>query len=235
MQDSQWGLTRVEQRGRIPSLALLATFLLMRPRIWLAFWATSTHWWLISSFSSTVSPSPSHQVCSQSLHPHACIDTWGCPNLGLGPCIWPCLTSWGSHRPTSPACPGLFGWYPVLLVCELHHSAWCHLQTCWGCSQSYHVIDEDIKQYWIQYGPLRDTTCHWSPFGHWAIDHYPLDVTIQPIPYPPNSPHIKSISPQFKEKVIVEDCVKRLIEVQTDATCCFSFVQWCSHSITDSH
>jgi len=21
-------------------------------------------------------------------------------------------------------------------------------------------IDEDIKQYWSQYGPLRDTTCH---------------------------------------------------------------------------
>ncbi|KAK4824277.1 hypothetical protein QYF61_012837 [Mycteria americana] len=28
------------------------------------------------------------------------------------------------------------------------------------------VIDEDIKQYWSQYGPLRDTTCHRSPSGH---------------------------------------------------------------------
>jgi len=32
-----------EQRGRIPSLDLLATLLLMQPRIWLAFWAESTH------------------------------------------------------------------------------------------------------------------------------------------------------------------------------------------------
>jgi len=29
MQDSRWGLTRVEQRGRIPSLDLLATLLLL--------------------------------------------------------------------------------------------------------------------------------------------------------------------------------------------------------------
>ncbi|KAK4822534.1 hypothetical protein QYF61_015540 [Mycteria americana] len=28
------------------------------------------------------------------------------------------------------------------------------------------VIDEDIKQYWSQYGPLRDTTCHQPPSGH---------------------------------------------------------------------
>ncbi|KAK4833081.1 hypothetical protein QYF61_027743 [Mycteria americana] len=29
-----------------------------------------------------------------------------------------------------------------------------------------YVNDEDIKQYWSQYGPLRDTTCHQSPSGH---------------------------------------------------------------------
>ena len=39
MQISRWELTREEQRGRIPSLDLLATLLLMQPRIWLAFWA----------------------------------------------------------------------------------------------------------------------------------------------------------------------------------------------------
>jgi len=41
MQDSRWGLTRAEQRGRIPSLDLLATMLLMQPRVLLAFWAGS--------------------------------------------------------------------------------------------------------------------------------------------------------------------------------------------------
>ncbi|KAK4805635.1 hypothetical protein QYF61_009861 [Mycteria americana] len=29
-----------------------------------------------------------------------------------------------------------------------------------------YVVDEDIKQYWSQYGPLRDTNCHCSPCGH---------------------------------------------------------------------
>ncbi|KAK4816932.1 hypothetical protein QYF61_025428 [Mycteria americana] len=50
--------------------------------------------------------------------------------------------------------------------------------------------DEDIKQYWSQYGPLRDTT--------------------RPIPHPPNSPPIKSISLQFREKDVVGDHVKGL-------------------------
>ncbi|KAK4815575.1 LOW QUALITY PROTEIN: hypothetical protein QYF61_004092 [Mycteria americana] len=46
------------------------------------------------------------------------------------------------------------------------------------------VIDENIEQYWSQYGPLRDTT---------PIDRYPLDVIIQPIPYPLNSPPINFV------------------------------------------
>ncbi|KAK4825808.1 hypothetical protein QYF61_002413 [Mycteria americana] len=70
---------------------------------------------------------------------------------------------------------------------------------------SVYVTDEDIKQYWSQYGPLRDTTCHRSPSGHGAIDHCPLDATIQPIPHPPSSPPIKSISLQFREKDVVGD------------------------------
>ncbi|KAK4824609.1 LOW QUALITY PROTEIN: hypothetical protein QYF61_016878 [Mycteria americana] len=36
MQYSRWGLTRAEQRGRISSLDLLATLLLMQPRVWLS-------------------------------------------------------------------------------------------------------------------------------------------------------------------------------------------------------
>ncbi|KAK4815207.1 hypothetical protein QYF61_021826 [Mycteria americana] len=76
------------------------------------------------------------------------------------------------------------------------------------------VIDENIEQHWSQYGPLRDTTCHRSPSGHRAIDRYPLDVTIQPVPYPLNSPPIESISPQFREKDVVGDCVKGFAELQ---------------------
>ncbi|KAK4828525.1 hypothetical protein QYF61_026947 [Mycteria americana] len=79
-----------------------------------------------------------------------------------------------------------------------------------------YVIDEDIKQYWSQYGPLRDTTCHQYPSEHGAVDHYPLDATIQSIPHPLNSPSIRFISLQFREKDVVGDLVKGLTEVHID-------------------
>jgi len=52
----QVGLTRAEQRGRITSLDLLAMLLLMKPRIWLAFWAVSAHCQVMLSFRSTSTP-----------------------------------------------------------------------------------------------------------------------------------------------------------------------------------
>jgi len=42
--------------GTIPSLALLATPLLMHPGILLAFWAANTHFQVMWSFSSTNTP-----------------------------------------------------------------------------------------------------------------------------------------------------------------------------------
>jgi len=87
-----------------------------------------------------------------------------------------------------------------------------------------YVIDENIKQYSSQYGPLRDTTCHRHPFGHQAIDHYPLAVTFQPIPYTQNRPPIKSISPKFREEDVVGDHVEGFTEVQLDDIHCFSLV-----------
>jgi len=47
------GLTSVEKRGRIPSYGLLATLLLMQPRILLAFFAARAHCWLMSSLVSS--------------------------------------------------------------------------------------------------------------------------------------------------------------------------------------
>ncbi|KAK4826321.1 hypothetical protein QYF61_007406 [Mycteria americana] len=91
----------------------------------------------------------------------------------------------------------------------------------------------DIKQYWSQYRLPRDTTCHQSPSGHSAID--PLDVTIQPIPHPPKSPSIKSISHQFREKDVVGHHVKGLTEVQIDNIHSSSLVRWRSHSIIEGH
>ncbi|PKU48778.1 serine-rich hypothetical protein [Limosa lapponica baueri] len=43
------------------------------------------------------------------------------------------------------------------VVCKLAEGA---------LNPTVYVIDEDVEQYWSQYGPLRDTTCHQPPSGH---------------------------------------------------------------------
>ncbi|KAK4815602.1 hypothetical protein QYF61_004817 [Mycteria americana] len=53
-------------------------------------------------------------------------------------------------------------------------------------------------------GPLRDPTHHWSPPGHRAVDHNSLSATIQPIPYPPSSPSVKSMSLNFRDKDVAK-------------------------------
>lgn len=47
------------------------------------------------------------------------------------PCTCPYWTSFGSRGATFQACPGLSGWHPFLLLCQLHHSAWSHQWSCW--------------------------------------------------------------------------------------------------------
>ena len=50
------GRVERDEWGRVTSLALLATYLLMQLRILLAFQDTSVHYWLMTSFSSTKTP-----------------------------------------------------------------------------------------------------------------------------------------------------------------------------------
>jgi len=83
--------------------------------------------------------------------------------------------------------------------------------------------------------PLGDTTCEQPPFGHRAIDHSPLAATIQPIPYPPNSPPFKPIFLQFREKDRTWDHVNSLVQVPVDNISCPFFVHQCCHSITEGH
>mgnify|MGYP001852688433 CR=1 FL=1 len=53
MQYSSWGLTRAEQRGTITSLFLVATLLVMQPRILSIFQAARAYYWLMFGFLST--------------------------------------------------------------------------------------------------------------------------------------------------------------------------------------
>jgi len=58
MQCSKYGFMRAEQRGTVTSLTMLATLLFMQHGIWFTFSIGSTQRWLMSNFSSTISPSP---------------------------------------------------------------------------------------------------------------------------------------------------------------------------------
>lgn len=81
------------------------------------------------------------------------------------------------------------------------------------------VINEDIKCHCSHYRPLGDTTCHRCLWGVWAVDHYPLDMTLHVIPYQFKSLPIKSISLWFTKKDDVGSHVKGFTEVQINDTC----------------
>lgn len=68
-----------------------------------------------------------------------------------------------------------------------------------------YVIDEDKKLCSSQ-----SSGHHLSLISVWTLSHCPL----QPISHLPNSPSIKSISLQFREKGVVRYCVKGLTNVQ---------------------
>ena len=69
--------------------------------------------------------------------------------------------------------------YLKCINCTTQHGVICKLAE--GCTQSHYVVDEDIKKYWSQYGPLRDTTRYWFLLGHEPLT-VTLDTAIQPIP-----------------------------------------------------
>jgi len=78
-------------RGTIPSL-LLATLLLMQPRIQLAFWAASIHSWLTSSFLEKSRTSKSFLARLLSLSSPSPYTYLGLPQPRWAICTWPCWT-----------------------------------------------------------------------------------------------------------------------------------------------
>ncbi|KAK4818848.1 hypothetical protein QYF61_020067 [Mycteria americana] len=115
------------------------------------------------TFDAPVLPSLSLQGCSQCIRLPVCIDTGDHPNLVL-------------HGPTPEACESSSGWHPFPQVYQLHHSAGVIHKLAEGAlNPTVYVINENIEQYQSEYGPLRDTTCYWSTFGH-CIE--PLTATL---------------------------------------------------------
>lgn len=74
-----------------------------------------------------------------------------------------------------------------------------------------------------------------SKSGHRTIDYNSLAATIQPIPYPLQYLPFKSIALQYRDKDVVLDYVKDLIQVQVNYIGWSSLVYWCQQSIVESH
>jgi len=76
-------------------------------------------------------------------------------------------------------CPGPSGQRLCLLLCQLHRSAWCHQQTCWGytlCTTAC-VLDKSVQEHQSQDRPLGAR----PPPGRTAADNNPPPTTIQTI------------------------------------------------------
>jgi len=88
------------------------------------------------------------------------------------------------------------------------------------------VIGEDLKEYPSPVGH------HSSPSRH---SHCPPLYGLEPVFRSSNSPPIKSISFQSREKDVVGYRVKGLTELQIDDIRGASLVHWCTDTILKSH
>ena len=117
-----------------------------------------------------------------------------------------------------------------------HHTAWCVGKLAEGAlDPTVHVANKDVKQHWSQYRPLRNTTHHWSPLGHRAIDHHSFSETIQPIPSPPSGSSVKPMSLQIRDKDVVQDSVKSFAHVQVGDISCSSLIHQHCNTIVEGH
>lgn len=79
-------------------------------------------------FLRPIPPCPCVQDCSQLTHCTACIHIWHCPEWWAGHCIRPCRTPQGLQGATSKACQDPCVWHPFPPLCQLQHTAWCHVK-----------------------------------------------------------------------------------------------------------
>jgi len=187
---------RVERDGYLP---LSASHL---------FWCSPGYCWhsrlqehaadLCTGFCLPGSLGTSPHGCSQWVLLPVCTRICSCLNLNTTSHTWPCWTSIGSPVPSFSSCPGPSGWYPLIRLCQLHHSTWYHQQTCWGYTLSHCL---SLIKMLNSSSPKMDP---WRTPPVISLDtepvYNPLPMTYQPILHPFNSLPYKSISPLFIHK-----------------------------------
>ncbi|GAB0189266.1 mitochondrial enolase superfamily member 1 [Grus japonensis] len=62
-----------------------------------------------------------------------------------------------------------------------------------------------------------------------------LSATIQPIPYAPSGPSIKSMSLQFRDKDVIQDSIKCFTRVQVDDISCSALIYQQCNAIIEGH
>lgn len=103
----------------------------------MAFWATSSQCCIVLSFTSTnTPPSLSPQGFFQSILWTACTNFWDNLNLAAGPCSYLVELYKGFMAPSLKLVKISLDSITFSPACQPQHTAWCHKQTCWGCSQS---------------------------------------------------------------------------------------------------
>lgn len=190
------------REGRITSLHVLVTILLMQPMILLRgmqAYSADSCWASCQQTPSNHSP----QGCFWTIFLPACIFVWDFTNPHAGPRTWSCWISWVSQRPTSPACQDPSGCTHSLK----HVNCTAELGVIGKLAQAaldptVHVIDNTVKQCQSQYWPLK------NPFITGLHLDNPLSVALQPISYPLSDPSIKLIPLQFTEENVNWDSVK---------------------------
>ena len=70
---------------------------------------------------------------------------------------------------------------------------------------------------------------------HTTIDHHPLSVAFQLVPYPPSGLPVKSTSLQFGDKDVMGNHVKGLVQVQVNDISRLPLIHQRRHSITEGH
>lgn len=236
MQESRWSLMGVEQRGRVTSLDLLATLLLMQLKIWLAFWSASAHWWLMLSFLSTNTPkcfSTGLLSIPSSPIPYLCLGLpWPmCRTLHLALMI---VMRFAQAHFSSLSRSLRMTSFPRSMLTTPH--SWVLLANLLRVHSIPLSMSPTKMLNRSVYWSLRNLTHHWSPLGHWPVYCNSLIVTIQPIPYPQNGPSIKSSSHQLRQKDVMWDNVKCFAQVQVGNVSCSSLIHpCCNPSIEGCH
>lgn len=153
----------------------------------MAFWAASTHCYFTLSFSPTNAPKS---------FPTGLLSTLTLPSLYL-------CSGLPQHR-----CRTLhLALANIMRFAQAHLSSLPRLLWTAFLPSSKSAAPRSLV-HWSQHQAQMNTIHHWMPPGHQAIDCNSSSATVQPVPYPPDVPPIRSTSLCFREKDVIQDSVK---------------------------